>query len=136
VVRLSACAGTPERERFSAAKLLFLRSKIRHFNKKQNVSPEPEFPFGKVFQNNFQDHKTDVERYQQPNLGDFQRMLEADSTAGTITLPLHWTCPTWIHIYTHRQRASLCVCWGHPLLNQAKQNKAGYSLLKTTHQWV
>lgn len=108
------------------------------------MSPAPEFPFGKVFQTNFQDSKTETERYQQPSLGDFQRMLETNSTDGTTTLPGHWTCPTWIHIYTHRRSASKPlpllgmkdIHMQHPALNQAKQNKAGYSLLKIAHQWI
>lgn len=68
--------------------------------KKQNVSPAPEFPFGEVFQTNFQGSKTETERYQQHDFGDFQMinlnhsvMLKANSTDGITTLPLHQTCP-------------------------------------------
>lgn len=39
--------------------------------------------------------------YQQTNLEDLQRVLETDSTDGTTTVPLHWTCPTGIHVDIH-----------------------------------
>lgn len=118
--------------------------KNTYFNKTQHLSPAPEFPFRKVFQNNFQDSRTETEKDQQPNLGDFQRMLETDSTDGITALPLHWTCPPWIHIYIHRRLESKPLHFlgmkdshvQHPVPNQAKQNKAGESLLKTAHQWI
>lgn len=40
-------------------------------------------------------------------------MLETDSTNWTITLPLHQTCPTWIHTYTQPARKQVSAFAGH-----------------------
>lgn len=109
----------------------------------QNVSPHKDFLLKRFPKTVFKTAKQ-TQTYQPPNLGDFQRMLETDSIDGATALPLHWTCPTWIHIHIHRRSESKPLHLlgiedshiQHPGLTQAKQNRAGYSLLKTAHQWI